>query len=205
MLIIFGLRVMLFTVGNGQFHCPSCGGDRAYKRRQGRRFFTLFFIPVIPLGKVGGEFVECATCRTRFTLGVLAAPTASDLAAMPARLLRTAISQVLRSGDVTNAAARERAVTLVRAAGDPAYDETVLDADLVRPFDEVRAEMSGYSGALAPEARERFFHDAAQIALIDGPLSVSERETLRAVGADLALTEVQINALIEIAERASAW
>jgi hypothetical protein len=203
-LIIFGLRVVLFTVGTGTFHCPSEGGDRAYKRRQGRRFFTLFFIPVIPLGKVGGEFVECSTCRTRYTLAVLNAPTAADLAVMPARLLRTAISQVLRSGDVTNAAARERAVTVVRAAGDDIYTTDVLDADLVRPFDEVRREMSGYSSALAPEARERFLHEAAQIALIDGPLSVSERETLRAVGTDLALTEVQINALIELAERAAA-
>jgi hypothetical protein len=203
-LIIFGLRVVFFTVGNGQFHCPNCGGDREYRRRQGRRFFTLFFIPVIPLNKVGPEIVECSTCHTRYHLAVLNAPTTADLAALPARLLRTAISQVLRSGDVTNQAARERAVTVVRAAGDAAYDTTVLDADLVRPFEEVRREMAQSSGALAPEARERFFGEAAAIALIDGPLSVSERETLRAVGADLALTEVQINALVEMAERAAA-
>jgi hypothetical protein len=203
-LIIFGWRVVLFTIGKGLFHCPSCGGDREYRRRQGRRFFTLFFIPVIPLTKAGPEFVECDTCHGRYALSVLSLPTAADLAAVPARLLRTAISQVLRSGDVTHTGARERTVALVRAAGDGSYDESVLDADLVRPFDEVRQEISRSSAQLAPEARERFLQQAAEIALIDGPLTFSERETLAAVGADLTLTRVQINAVIEIAERAAA-
>jgi len=28
----------------GVFHCQRCGGDRQYRHRSGRRFFTVFFI-----------------------------------------------------------------------------------------------------------------------------------------------------------------
>ncbi|MFC6883924.1 MULTISPECIES: TerB family tellurite resistance protein [Actinomadura] len=202
-MIIFGWRVVFFTLTRGVFHCPDCGGDREYRRRYGRNFFTLFFIPVLPLNKTGGEFVECETCKGRWNVGVLEVPTSAQLAHMPAMLLRMAIAQVLRSGDYTNAAARERAVGVVRQAGDAAYDQAALDGDMGRPFDQVRAEMAHAASALAPEARERILSAAAEIALSDGPLSVSEEETLSAVGADLQLTRVQVTGVVSMARQSS--
>ncbi|MFC4052342.1 hypothetical protein ACFOY4_21875 [Actinomadura syzygii] len=202
-MIIFGWRVVFFTLTRGTFHCPDCGGDREYRRRQGRNFFTLFFIPVIPLTKTGGEFIECDTCRGRWNPGVLNVPTTAQLAHMPAMLLRLAIAQVLRSGDYTNAAARARAVGVVQQAGDAGYDDAGLTADLGRPFEEVRVEMGNAASALAPEARESILRAAAEIALIDGQLSVSEEETLSAVGADLQLTRVQVTGVISMARQES--
>ncbi|SNS61357.1 TerB family tellurite resistance protein [Actinomadura mexicana] len=202
-MIIFGWRVVFFTLSRGTFHCPGCGGDRGYRRRQGRNFFTLFFVPVIPLMKAGGEFVECDTCHGRWNPAVLDVPTTAQLAQMPAMLLRMAIAQVLRSGDYTNAAARSRAVSVVRQAGEPGYGEPALDADLGRPFDEVRVEMGRAASALAPEARESILRAAAEIALVDGPLTVSEEETLSAVGADLELTRVQVTGVVSMARQES--
>jgi hypothetical protein len=202
-LIIFGWRVVFFTLTRGTFHCPGCGGDREYRRRQGRNFFTLFFVPVIPLMKAGGEFVECDACHGRWNPAVLDVPTTAQLAQMPAMLLRLAIAQVLRSGDYTNAAARSRAVVVVRQAGEPGYDESALNADLGRPFDEVRVEMARAASALAPEARESILRAAAEIALVDGPLTVSEEETLSAVGADLELTRVQVTGVVSMARQES--
>lgn len=203
MFIIFGWRVVAFTLSRGVFHCPACGGDREYRRRQGRNFFTLFFLPVIPLTKSGGEFVECDTCHGRWNPGVLDVPTTAQLSLMPAMLLRTAVAQVLRSGDYTHPGARSRAIAVVRQAGDTGYDEGALNADLGRPFDEIRVEMARASSALAPEARESILRAAAEIALADGPLSVSEEETLTAVGADLALTQVQIIGVVSMARQSS--
>jgi hypothetical protein len=68
--IIFGLRTWWRTIGEGMFHCRQCGADRQYLHRAGKRWFTLFFIPVIPLNKVG-ENVQCTTCKTRFQTNVL--------------------------------------------------------------------------------------------------------------------------------------
>jgi predicted RNA-binding Zn-ribbon protein involved in translation (DUF1610 family) len=75
-LIIFGMRVIYRTTGEGTFFCPQCGTGRQYRLRVGRRWFTLFFIPVIPMNKVG-EYVECTTCRTRYRPDVLAQPAQS--------------------------------------------------------------------------------------------------------------------------------
>ncbi|WP_157432032.1 TerB family tellurite resistance protein [Actinomadura hibisca] len=202
-MIIFGLQVVYFTLSKGVFHCPDCGGDREYRRRQGRNFFSLFFIPLIPLNKTGSEFVQCGTCKGRWHVDILTVPTTAQLASLPALLLRLASAQALRSGDVTHPAARDRAVTVVRQAGDHAYDQGVLDHDLGRPFDQIRAEMAHAAGALAPEARENILRAAAEIALTDGPLSVSEEETLNAVGADLGLTRVQVTGVISLARQSS--
>lgn len=202
-LIIFGWRVVFFTLTRGIFHCPDCGGDRDYRRRQGRNFFTLFFIPVIPLTKTGGEFIECDTCHGRWDPRVLHVPTTAQLAQMPATLLRLAIAQVLRSGDYTDVASCDRAVAVVRQAGDPGYDGAVLNADLRRPFEEIRVEMGRAAPALAPEARESVLRTAAEIALMDGPLSVSEEETLAVVGADLQLTHVQVTGVVSMARQDS--
>ncbi len=75
MLIIWGIRVFFHTIGEGVFHCQRCEGGRQYRRRSGRRFFTLFFMPLIPLNKVG-EHVQCGICRTRYHVDVLGLPAA---------------------------------------------------------------------------------------------------------------------------------
>ena len=77
MLILWGIRVFFHTAGQGVFYCQRCGDDRRYRRRSGRRVFTLFFVPVIPLNRVG-EHVVCTTCRTRYHPDVLTLPRPSQ-------------------------------------------------------------------------------------------------------------------------------
>jgi hypothetical protein len=74
MLIIWGLRVVYRTLGRGVFFCRRCGGDREYRHRAGRRYITVFFIPLVPLTKTG-EHVQCLTCKTRYVTEVLKLPT----------------------------------------------------------------------------------------------------------------------------------
>jgi len=109
LLIIFGLRVFYRTITQGTFHCRRCGGDRQYWLRAGRRWFTLFFIPVIPLNMVG-QHVQCANCRARYLTDVLSQPTTAQMqAALPAGM-RAAASAMLRSGDPASPVSRQRAI-----------------------------------------------------------------------------------------------
>src|SRR5215470_12382683 len=108
-LIIFGLRVFYRTIAQGIFHCQRCGGDREYRHRAGRRWFTLFFIPVIPFSKAG-EHVRCAACRTRYRMEVLSLPTVAQMqAALPAGMRAAAIA-MLRAGGGRSGPARRRAI-----------------------------------------------------------------------------------------------
>ena len=57
-------------MNEGQFFCPQCAGPRSYKHKKVTTFFTLYFIPLIPLGRKG-DYVECQSCKNTFVQRVL--------------------------------------------------------------------------------------------------------------------------------------
>jgi uncharacterized tellurite resistance protein B-like protein len=69
-IIIFGTRGVTSTIKDGRFHCPQCDTEKSYRHRKVTQFFTLYFIPVIPLG-AKGTYVECQSCRNTYIERVL--------------------------------------------------------------------------------------------------------------------------------------
>lgn len=67
--IIWGSRGITSTADSGSFHCPRCGPSD-YEHKRVRNFFTLYWIPLIPLGTLG-EYVECGQCADTFDTEVL--------------------------------------------------------------------------------------------------------------------------------------
>lgn len=202
MLIIFGLRVFYRTIAQGTFHCRRCGGDRQYRHRAGRRWFTLFFLPVIPLNTVG-EHVQCTTCRTRYVTEVLSQPTTAQMqAALPAGM-RAAASAMLRSGDPASAVSRQRAIEAVIGSGVPNYDEAMLNADLMQPFEAIRPALNQVGGQLTVQAREWYLVEVIRIALADGPLSETERQAALAIGLDLGMTQAQVVGVVAMTEQSA--
>jgi hypothetical protein len=199
-LIIWGLRVLFSTIAEGVFYCRNCGGDRNYQHRAGRRWFTLFFIPIIPLNKVG-EDVRCTTCRTRYVPTVLNAPTAAASAAAIPAGVRAVMSLMLRTGDMTNPAARARAVEAVREAGQQDYSDAALDADLGQSMEAARPVIAQLGTQLRPEAREHCLSQALQVGMADEPLSDNERATAEMIATDLGLTKAQALGVISMTEQ----
>jgi hypothetical protein len=202
LLIIFGLRVFYRTIAQGTFHCRRCGGDRQYRHRGGRRWVTLFFIPVIPLNSVG-EHVQCAICRTRYVTDVLNQPTTAQMqAALPAGM-RAAVSAVLRSGDPSSPASRQRAIEAVIGAGVPNYGEAMLNADLTQPVDSIRPALNQVGAQLTIQAREWYLAEVIRIAMADGPLTESERHAALAIGVDLSMTQAQVIGVVAMTEQSA--
>jgi hypothetical protein len=97
-MIIFGTRPKYKTIAEGQFFCPHCQQTRSYLHKKATRYFTLYFIPVIPMGDLG-EFIECQTCHTMFEPSARqskrpSTPPRADLA----RLLNT-LDERLKNGE----------------------------------------------------------------------------------------------------------
>ncbi|MGN9908676.1 zinc-ribbon domain-containing protein [Phytohabitans sp. LJ34] len=202
-MIIFGLSVFYFMglIGKGRFACPNCGGDRDYEHRTARRFFTLFFVPVIPLDKVG-EVVRCQTCRVRFDPAVLAAPTSAQLAsALPAGM-RAAAAVILRAGG-TSEAAVGAALAAVRSAGAEGYDVAHLQADVSRPAEAVVEPLRALAAHLTLDARERYLAEAARIGVADGALNPAEREALGWLASTLGLTPAHALGVITTVEQSA--
>lgn len=150
LIFIWGLRVVYRTLGKGEFFCRRCGGDRGYRHRSGRRFITVFFIPLIPLTKTG-EHVQCMTCKTRYVTEVLKLPTTAALQLSLAAGMRALVVAMLRAGDPDSRLARRRAIEAVAGTGERGYDEAALDADLAGPTArDPRSPPSGASSRSRP-------------------------------------------------------
>ncbi|HTS98972.1 MAG TPA: zinc ribbon domain-containing protein [Streptosporangiaceae bacterium] len=205
MLIIFGLRVCYRSTGQGIFHCERCGGDREYRHRVGRRWFTLFFLPVIPLGRAG-EHVRCTVCGTRYRMPVLALPTVAQMqAAIPAGM-RAAAVIMLRAGGGSGAAARRRAVDGIRGAGLSDYDDAALGADLAaaalpgQPGPDLAGVLNRLGLQLEVAAREWFLAETVRIGLADGALTGDERHAAQQIAAYLGMTPAQARGVISMTE-----
>ncbi len=64
-IIIWGTRGVTSTLESGEFFCPVCDAREEYSLRQVRPFFTLFFIPLFPIGGAD-KYVECRGCGRAF-------------------------------------------------------------------------------------------------------------------------------------------
>lgn len=65
MFIIWGVSHRTSTIEQGDFYCPTCDSREEYDLKQNRPYFSLFFIPLIPMGG-GQRYVECAGCGNAF-------------------------------------------------------------------------------------------------------------------------------------------
>ena len=198
--ILWGLRVIYRTLGNGVFFCRRCGGDRAYRHRAGRRYITVFFIPLIPLTKTG-EHVQCRKCKTRYVTEVLKLPTTAALQLSLVAGMRALVTAILRVGDPGNPVARRRAIEAVAGSGERDYDDDALDADLAEPPGHAVPKIVAFGRQLQVEAREWYLAEAIRIALADGPLTAAERAATGHLAAALGMTQAQAIGVIALTEQ----
>ncbi|WP_327283354.1 MULTISPECIES: TerB family tellurite resistance protein [unclassified Streptomyces] len=214
-LMVWGIRTTWNTVGDGEFFCPDCGGDRNYRRRTGRRRFTVLGIPLLPRGQAG-PVIECQGCRERFETEVLDHLTTTRFSAMLRDAVHTVTLAVLAAGGTASRGALEAAVSAVRAAGFQDCTEDQLES-LVEALATDEGRIGLYDGpeccgaALAIElhealeplgphlsgpGRESILLQGARIALADGPYTPAEREVLATVGAALRIASDEVTRLL---------
>ena len=197
MLIIWGLRVIYRMLGRGVFFCRRCGGDRDYRHRAGRRFITVFFIPLIPLARTG-QHVQCLSCKTRYVTEVLKLPTTVQMQLALSAGMRALVVAMLRVGDPANPLARRRAIDAVVGTGERGYDEAILDADLEGPAETEIDRIAAFGGQLQVEAKEWYLAEAIRIALADGPLTGPERAAAVRLATALGMTQAQAIGVIAL-------
>jgi len=199
-IILWGLRVIYRTLGRGVFFCRRCGGDREYRHRTGRRYITVFFIPLVPLMRTGAH-VQCLTCKTRYVTEVLKLPTTVQMQVALVAGMRALVAVILRSGDQASPLARRRALDAVTGAGDADYNEAALEEDLEEPVDTAGPKIAALGSQLQVEAREWCLAEAIRIALADGPLSGAERAAAEQLANALGMTQAQAIGVIALTEQ----
>ncbi|MFI2432076.1 TerB family tellurite resistance protein [Streptomyces sp. NPDC018693] len=213
-----GTRTAWTPVGDGEFFCPGCGGDRNYQRLTGRRRLTLLGVPVLPRGETG-PVVECAACRRHFGTDVLDHPTTTRFGAMLRDAVHTVALAVLAAGGSCARPALETAAAAVRLAGFQDCTEEqlatlveALAADTGRAYGEpcgpglaieLHEALDPLAPHLAPAGRESILLQGARIALADGPYTPAEHEVLGTVGAALTIRADDVTRLLAAARTPS--
>jgi uncharacterized tellurite resistance protein B-like protein len=203
--IIFGTRGIRMKKGEGTFFCPRCQGSRQYTLRRIRRFFTLYFIPVIPLDAIG-DFVECNYCKGQYEREVLEyQPQAtvtvhSSSNAERQRVLRRAILSVLvADGTPSEMSVSVAADAIERIASDPGFSRADLDEAVtaaVRRPGNAANDVVEIAGTLDYAAKEAFVLALLRVALADHAISAAEERQIRALAAAAGLTSAHVSGIL---------
>ncbi len=128
------------TIATGDFHCPTCASQQAYRLKSTRPFLTVYFIPVIPIGGLQ-EYVVCRGCKQSFEPDVLsmATPSASNnpsVAVVPFELdlLRSIALIMVDDGHVS-----EDEIRIARRVYENMTESNLSREELGRACSEVQA------------------------------------------------------------------
>ncbi|MEU8586958.1 TerB family tellurite resistance protein [Streptomyces sp. NPDC048664] len=215
---VLGVRVAWTAVGDGEFFCPGCGGDRNYQRLTGRRRLTLVGVPLLSRG-AAAPVVECASCRRHFGTDALNHPTTTRFSAMLRDAVHAVALAVLAAGGACSRTTLRAAVDVLRSAGfeDCTGDRLGALAEgfaagdgracgapgEAGPGRELHEALGPLAPHLAPAGREALLLRAARIALADGPYTPAERDVLAAVGSALTIHPDDVPRLLEAARTPS--
>ena len=117
-MIIWGTRGLTSTVESRSFHCPQCSMQRGGSLKQVRNFFTLYFIPLIPLN-ISGRYVECSSCGGTFAEEALNYDPEKEREETNTKLLRVMVMAALADDRVDELELAEIKKQYVELTGFP--------------------------------------------------------------------------------------
>lgn len=201
LLIIFGTRGITTSPETGQFFCPGCDTERTYYLRVVRNWFTLYFIPLIPMGKAG-EYVECDLCLKTYERDILDLDRA-DLQAEDAEFVaefQKAIQDVMILIMLADGKELEDEKEMIQSIYSTLARENLDEEKLRQNVDRVKAEnltmpecLKKYSGVLNGEGKELVYKAALMVAVSDGEYHEDEEKMMKAIskGLDISKSEVR--------------
>jgi uncharacterized tellurite resistance protein B-like protein len=201
-LIIYGTRGVTSTNRQGKFHCPSCGPDTRFEHKVVRRFFTLYFIPLIPLDQLG-EYIECTLCAGTFTNEVLKFDPRAGQEEAEAEfrtvMRRVMIDLMMADGVMEEEELKTVAAIYEKVSGKP-LSKRRLDEELKRLEKEgpggTVAFLRKSQGLLNEKGKQLVMHAALAVAFADGSVQDEEKVLLAQFADAMGLTAKQFKALL---------
>lgn len=194
-MIIYGTRTMTSTRGEGTFNCPRCGMGKPYRHQSSDRYFTLYFIPLIPFGSAG-TYIECGACGETYDETVLNHNPEAERAHLFANL-RYALEVVLLTAGRTDA----QSVTSLRkwyesAANAPMTDQQIGEEIRMAQQAGVRIEtfVPAKLGDLTMEGKYLVLRTARDLLGALAAFNERDLQVLRQLGAVLQLPPANVNA-----------
>jgi len=127
-MIIWGWRGLTSTVKQQNFNCPRCNESRVGCVKQVRTWFTIYFIPLIPLS-VEQPYLECSTCASIYEESLLTRDPQRDQQSRLVTMLRVMILSALADGFVDDLERAEINKQFIALSGKP-FDNQFLEQQI---------------------------------------------------------------------------
>jgi hypothetical protein len=195
-MIIFGTRALTLNKGKpGQFFCPGCNCRRTYQRKKVQRFFTLYFIPLIPLD-ILQETIQCQTCKQSYKPAVLQHDPTAQREAQQAQFnenIAALLVHFARMSDRRDPVFVGEVAKLYNSLTNAALAGDVISADMARnPLNIIPA-----TERLAPSLNDRG-REAVVVGLIKvaGPIDATKEAALAEVARTLGMTDAHLQGVL---------
>jgi uncharacterized RDD family membrane protein YckC len=188
-MIIFGTRGLTLNKGKpGQFFCPGCNGHRPYQRRKVQRFFTLYFIPLIPLD-ILQEFIRCQTCQQNYRPNVLEYDPTIQRQAQKVQLnenVRALLVHFARMSSRRDAVFLGEIAKLYHGLTSDALATDAISSELARPQFNITPATERLAPMLNDRGREALIVSLIKVA---APIDTTKEAALKAVARILGMTD----------------
>lgn len=202
LLIIFGTRGVTYTIAQGRFRCPSCASERSFDHKRVRRFFTLYFIPLIPLDTLG-EYVECEHCRDTFDPRVLTIDPEKNenelVAEVAPAVKRVMVMVMLADGHVDDEELETIRQVYEKVAKRP-IDRAEIDAEIrLVKHDRrgIRQYLASIVGKLNDPGKELVVKSAFFVAAADGKFTDEESAFLAELAGALEMSPSHFEGVVD--------
>ena len=192
--IAWGWRARTEQVGAGHFHCPNEGRDRQYQLVAARKWFTLFWIPIVPMESLG-EYVECTSCSATYDPSVRDLMTRGEMEDNLTSALRHIVVDMIRADGVIDDDERLVAVEIVTRFGNHPYTAADLERDLVE-LDWLGDAAYGLSGLLNDQGKESVIRACMELAAANGHVAQSEVRSIEGVGRDMGMSPAHVRGIL---------
>ncbi len=204
--IIFGTKGVTSTAGKGEFHCPQCG-PKPYLHKKVKKWFTLYFIPCIPMETLG-EYIECQNCKGTYKMEVLNYDPRAEQMQLNAHyedVVRRVMIEMMLADDVLE----ESEITSMQeiyaqiAGRQLSRDEILAEAEQARRSGgDVLRYLEQMNRMLNNNGRESILKAAAHVAMADGKFEPSERQFLNKAAEALGITQAHLNGILAEVQKA---
>lgn len=200
--IIFGTRGVTYNSGKGTFFCPSCNEYRDYEQKRCRRFFTLYFIPIVPLDLLQ-EYVECKACKGTYKLEALKYDPAENKEKFKAEfhkaILKVMVAMMFADGKIEESEKKLISSVYNNLAGHP-----LTEIDLIQEMSKVQNSrhsmqelLKSITPSLNDHGKEMVIKAAFLTASADGKIDNEEKRLLTELAAALEMSHTHLNAVIQ--------
>jgi tellurite resistance protein len=200
-MIIFGTRGVTYSTDSGEFYCPTCRGQIPYKHKRVRRFFTLYFIPLIPLDLLG-EYIECQQCDNAFEPEVLHLDMEAGEVEFEAQfhqaIKRIMVVMMMADGNVADQEVEVIQGIYNQLTGIDLSREAIGEEIIQAEADgrNIANTLADLTGHLNDNGKEMVVKAAFHVAAADGEFQEEEKELIVSIGQALEMSSAHVNGLI---------